>query len=404
MTPSEDNNLSDTDDTIDYESESSEDSENESTSRLTNEDSSEADPSAEEIIVNSDKEDYDNNDNNELENDNYDQLDSNEREDNHNINANNGAQNANNNLCNLAHRSNIMLYEGSRITIDEAVFDLLNLYAKHDLTKATLEESLKIQLKILPENNLMPKTVYRLLQHVKQIAPPCTVTKHYYCKNCFEYIGSNIEILKCPTCNAEKCKDTFFFEFDICTQIKYLFEHYHLYNKLKPFVIRNDNVITDVTDGSEYVRINSRSDRQKFDLTLIINTDGLSLIKSAKSHCWPLLCTIAELPVTIRESFVLNLGLWYSKEFKPSMGTFLRPLQSKLDECFEKGVQWNHPITNEVITSKVVPSLIIADAPARAKLQNIFNFNGRYGCNICEIRTKKSQTVVSGKRASRIYP
>ncbi|CAD6236670.1 GSCOCG00008229001-RA-CDS, partial [Cotesia congregata] len=135
----------------------------------------------------------------------------------------------------------------------------------------------------------------------------------------------------------------------------------------------------------------------------IINTDGISLIKSAKSHCWPLLCTIAELPVTIRESFVLNLGLWYSKEFKPSIGTFLRPLQSKLDECFKNGVKWNHPITNEVITSKIVPSLIIADAPARAKLQNIFNFNGRYGCNICEIRTKKSQTIVSGKRAIKGY-
>ncbi|CAD6236672.1 GSCOCG00008230001-RA-CDS, partial [Cotesia congregata] len=117
VTSSEDNNFSNTDNIIDYESELSEDSENESTSRSKNPQDS-SDSSDEEIIVNSAEEDCDNNDNNELENDNYDQLDLNEREDNDNINANIGAQNAINNLCNLANRSNIMLYEGSKITIN----------------------------------------------------------------------------------------------------------------------------------------------------------------------------------------------------------------------------------------------------------------------------------------------
>ncbi|XP_046596409.1 uncharacterized protein LOC124294583 [Neodiprion lecontei] len=144
--------------TVDCENDLSEESESELTSSSEDEDS--ADSSAEEIIVNSE----DGNCDNELENNDYDQFDPNEeKEENHDINLNSGAQDVDENLYNLENRSNIMLYEGNRITLDEAVFDLLNLYVKHDLTKAALGDALEIQLKLSPENNLMPKTVYRLL-------------------------------------------------------------------------------------------------------------------------------------------------------------------------------------------------------------------------------------------------
>ncbi|CAD6234319.1 GSCOCG00012389001-RA-CDS [Cotesia congregata] len=46
---------------------------------------------------------------------------------------------------------------------------------------------------------------------------------------------------------------------------------------------------------------------------------------------------------------------------------------------------------------------MIADAPARAQVQNIMNFNGRYGCNICEIRTVRAKKI-DGKKTCRIYP
>jgi len=45
----------------------------------------------------------------------------------------------------------------------------------------------------------------------------------------------------------------------------------------------------------------------------------------------------------------------------------------------------------------------VADAPCRTEIQNISYFNGRYGCNNCEIKTKKCRTV-EGKKRIRIYP
>ncbi|CAD6240875.1 GSCOCG00012589001-RA-CDS, partial [Cotesia congregata] len=52
--------------------------------------------------------------------------------------------------------------------------------------------------------------------------------------------------------------------------------------------------------------------------------------------------------------------------------------------------------------SKVVAPLFIADAPARAEIQNIQYFSGKYGCNICEIKQKRCQPVV-GSKTIRIY-
>jgi len=81
----------------------------------------------------------------------------------------------------------------------------------------------------------------------------------------------------------------------------------------------------------------------------------------------------------------------------------MQPFCSKLQKCFHDGICWTHPETGEKIISKIVAPLIIADAPARAQLQNIVNFNGRYGCNICEIKMKKCEKI-GVEKCFRIYP
>lgn len=126
------------------------------------------------------------------------------------------------------------------------------------------------------------------------------------------------------------------------------------------------------------------------------------MVKSSQSHCWPLMCTIAELPEHLRESFLFVIGIWYDNECKPSMNMFLKPFCAKLRIYYEVGITWVHPQTKKIKTSKIVAPLIIADAPARAEVQNIMNFNGRYGCNICEIRMKKCKPIEK-KRTIRIY-
>lgn len=174
-----------------------------------------------------------------------------------------------------------MLYKNSTMSV--GVLELLNFYINHKLTKAALKEMLRIVCNMLPEDNQMPRTVFKLFQYVKNIAPPCDVNKHFYCKICLHYIGCiNDKIFKCSSCNANKNDISFFFEFDIHDQVKYMFENRNLATKLKsPTLLRDENVIADITDGSEYIRVNSRDNKHKYDLTLILNTDRLSLVKSA---------------------------------------------------------------------------------------------------------------------------
>lgn len=279
------------------------------------------------------------------------------------------------------------------MTVDESVVRILDLYIQNKWTKSSLTDCLTLLQEMLPENNLMPTSVYKLFQHVKECAPPLSIIKHYYCKSCFYYNAASDKVIQCQSCQAQS---------DICEQIKYMFEHRNLADKLK-IRPRQEDVISDITDASEYCRVNARLDKQKFDLTLILNTDGLALVKSSKSHCWPLMFMIAELPQHLRESFLVVIGLWYDTDKKPPMNTFLRPFYYKLKKCFDDGVTWVYPKTQETIISKIIAPLIVADAPARAEIQNILNFNGQFGCNICEISTALSETG-PGKKNFRYYP
>jgi len=75
----------------------------------------------------------------------------------------------------------------------------------------------------------------------------------------------------------------------------------------------------------------------------------------------------------------------------------------KLHKCFQDGINWLHPQTKIIHSTKIIVPLIIADAPARAQILNIFNFNGQYGCNICKIKTQTCLRI-EDKKTVRIYP
>lgn len=112
--------------------------------------------------------------------------------------------------------------------------------------------------------------------------------------------------------------------------------------------------------------------------------------------------SIAELPGPLRENYLVPIGLWYDRKKKPLMNTFLHPFCVQLYKCYYDGIKWINPKNDDVCSSKIVAPLIIADAPARAEIQNILNFNGKYGCNICQIKTRKCRRV-EGKRTTRSY-
>lgn len=145
----------------------------------------------------------------------------------------------------------------------------------------------------------MPKTVFKVFNYVKQHAPPFKVLTHYCCKVCQFYYGTSKETL-CKACNSDTgCIS--FFEIDIISQIQYLFEHKHLADILdKAFQHKNtdNNIITDITDESEYKRVNIG--RKQYDITLMLSTDGACIKKSSTASLWPICFMIMEVPPHLR--------------------------------------------------------------------------------------------------------
>lgn len=298
--------------------------------------------------------------------------------------------------------SSPMLCSNSCMTINSAILNFVKIYIANNKTNTCLKDDLRLLTSALPKPNQMPKTVFKLFQYIKQQALPCKAITHYCCKACQFYYGTSKQTL-CSACNSDTGYIPFF-EIDIISQVRYLFECKHLADVLdKAFQHRNTDtsIITDVTDGSEYKRVNIG--RKFYDISLILSTDGACIKKSSTASLWLTSFTIMEVPPQLRHFFIMCIGIWYA-DTKPDMNTFLRPLCLKLRSCSkEGGLTWSHPTTGVFYTSLIKAPLIVADAPARAMVLNMQNHNGKHGCHTCEIKTKKIRSSQAGKIRRRVY-
>ncbi len=109
------------------------------------------------------------------------------------------------------------------------------------------------------------------------------------------------------------------------------------------------------------------------DIEIDINIDGLPIFKSKNISVWPIQIAIVNIQKLTNRPFVVAL---FSGLHKPSNLDFL------LDTITELKVL----ITDGVNGAKFVLRHIICDAPARSMVKGTVQFNGRYGCDFCEIR------------------
>ncbi|XP_077491357.1 uncharacterized protein LOC144101989 [Amblyomma americanum] len=139
------------------------------------------------------------------------------------------------------------------------------------------------------------------------------------------------------------------------------------------------NGMADIIDGSLYRELRHKL-ASKNDLTLTINTDGSPVFKSSKFSVWPIQMTVNELPAHIRQKNVLVSALWYGQKH-PDMTLLLNTFVEQMDSLSTNGITWM--AGNETVHSKVYCFSCCADAPARAAMQHLTQFNGYYGCGWC---------------------
>lgn len=117
------------------------------------------------------------------------------------------------------------------------------------------------------------------------------------------------------------------------------------------------------------VDVNSLSDELHIDM----NIDGLPVFKSRHLSVWPIQLAVVNVEELKNKPFVVAIFCGASK---PSNLDFLEETLNELQVLNLSGVDGR----------KCVIRNIICDAPARAMVKGTVQFNGRYGCDYCEVR------------------
>lgn len=146
---------------------------------------------------------------------------------------------------------------------------------------------------------------------------------------------------------------------------------------------RTSNVL--LKSGGEYIYLGLDCSIMKYlasvpenlmtDLTqldLSINIDGLPLFKSSPISLWPILVMICNVKPSV--PFVVSL---YCGTKKPCNLDFLQDLINDMKHLMANGLSYN----DKHFTVKL--HSVICDAPAKAFVKGIIQFNGSYGCDKC---------------------
>ena len=76
------------------------------------------------------------------------------------------------------------LFEGSQVSAMEAHIMVFQYALRHHLTGKALSELLLLLQVLLPTENLLPKSLYRLKKYFLDAFPNICVIEHYYCEVC----------------------------------------------------------------------------------------------------------------------------------------------------------------------------------------------------------------------------
>lgn len=212
---------------------------------------------------------------------------------------------------------------------------------------------------------------------------------HHYCSVCTNYLGmpqAQDETLTCVKCYSsitvkQSLHDlNYFLSIPLTYQIQDILENQGMHDIC--FQANNSNRIgiKDMYDGTLYQIL--RSESEEDFLTLTFNSDGVPVFRSSKFNVWPILCCVNEIPPESRDKHVLLCALWFGSK-KPEMSCFFQPFVKECTNLSRDGFQWKHPNDQSLRRVRVHPLCCVCDAVARPLIQNLKQFNGKYGCGAC---------------------
>lgn len=240
---------------------------------------------------------------------------------------------------------------------------------------------------------------YKAFDYTKDIMRIC-----YLCDQCNDIMSAEMDHVHCVQCNithdkASRFTNNFFIYLSLEDQIKNILKIPGIADELVKRQKETSTSLSDICDGFLYQKALSGSDTPLSTLTLTFSCDGVPVFKKSPCSIWPLLCTINELPLKMRQDNVLLCGLWFGDK-KPHMRTFLNPFVEECVKLEDSGFTWEKD-KGVSINTKVIPLVLMSDSVARPLIQNVKQFNGEYGCSYC---LHKGKWIEKGRGSTRVYP
>jgi hypothetical protein len=289
-----------------------------------------------------------------------------------------------------------MIYQGSDIKLSEFVVVLFELCMRIHLSRVGIGLLLGFLRAILPSsNNIIPISYYKLitmfkLQHLNEIH------RKYACLRCNKILNSAKDTCSEQICqNFKKQKvnvpksDPYFVTTNYIAHFKSIIQ------KCWPNILKyrsalqQENKITDIGNAIAY-----RQSKEicKNSICIILFADEADFSKSStQNKLYFILGQVMDLPYHLRNSYanIITFLTWggYIYNFNKVV-TFIQP-------SFSQFLQNELHIPSLNMSLKIHLFVTIGDAPCSAKMYNIHQFNGAYGCFQClhpgEISSSKSR-------------
>ncbi|KAM7304274.1 uncharacterized protein ISCGN_014174 [Ixodes scapularis] len=287
------------------------------------------------------------------------------------------------------------LGNGTSMTVGDALVLIMDYAIGEGLPWTGIEKLLKLQNLLLGTNSI-PESKYLFRKFAS--ASPDDVTFNFYCPTCETLLAKTAGSLKerqgisptCSVCGVQylgkdlMSKGCYFVGLPMEKQLASVLAdetvREHLAESLANLNTPRPSAKLDLTDGDSY-----RSQRAKLgcgphDLTVSMNADGSPIFKSANYAIWPVQLTLNELPPCLRWRSVVLPLLWYGAKH-PNMTLLLQAFAAQMKTLAQEGITWS--AGGSTLNSKVYCVSCVADAPARAAMQNVMQYNGYYGCSWC---------------------
>lgn len=155
-------------------------------------------------------------------------------------------------------------------------------------------------------------------------------------------------------------------------------------NNSKDF-IKDEDILTEdkMTDIQDGMLFKQKPNCERFEISLTLNTDGVQVFKSKSKSLWPVQVIVNNLnPIyRFKTSNIIVTALWFNMKHPP-MKILLKPLLEEIVNLRAKGLTMVIDNTTYVFNVSILCATL--DAPAKAVVQNIIQFNGFCSCSYCE--------------------